>query len=125
MKIIVDTSIWIEYLKNKPNLVEILEKEMLAGNVYLVGPVVSELLQGAKTEKDLTALSNNIDGIPYIEASFKDWQFAGRISYDLRKKGVTVPITDCLIASLAINNQASVFTSDRHFQKIPGVKLLG
>jgi len=44
---------------------------------------------------------------------------AGRISFSLRKKGVTIPTTDLIIASLAIENHCSVMTLDSHFNKIP------
>ncbi|MGI6327385.1 MAG: PIN domain-containing protein [Dethiobacteria bacterium] len=53
MKIIVDTSIWIEYFKDKAEITAIIDKGLLAGSVYMAGPVVSELLQGVKTEKNL------------------------------------------------------------------------
>ena len=56
MKIIVDTSVWIEYLKNRPPVAEKLDQHLLAGNIFTVGPVVAELLQGARTEKDYRLL---------------------------------------------------------------------
>jgi tRNA(fMet)-specific endonuclease VapC len=123
MKIIVDTSVWIEYLKNKPTLAEILDRQLLAGDIFTVGPVIAELLQGAKTEKDYRMLKNSIDGLPFIETSFENWALAGDISYKLRQKGITIPITDCVIAAVAIYNNASVMTYDRHFANIPNLKL--
>ncbi len=123
MKIIVDTSVWIEYLKNKPTLAEKLDRQLLAGDIFTVGPVIAELLQGAKTEKDYRMLKNSIDGLPFIETSFENWALAGDISYKLRRKGITIPITDCVIAAVAIHNNASVMTYDRHFDNIPNLKL--
>jgi len=124
MKIIVDTSVWIEYLKNTPGLVEKIDSALVEKNLYMVGPVVSELLQGARTEQDFDALNNSIGGVPFIEADFADWKLTGRLSYQLRRKGITVPITDCLIAAIAINNSASIYTYDRHFKNIPDIKLV-
>ncbi len=123
MKIVVDTSIWIEYLKNNFEIAPGLDKELLAGNIFMVGPVVSELLQGAKTENDYRALSSTIDGVPYINAEFADWQLAGKLSFRMKKKGVTIAITDCLIAAIAMNNGAAVYTLDQDFQSIPDVAL--
>jgi tRNA(fMet)-specific endonuclease VapC len=123
MKIIVDTSVWIEYLKNKPTLAEKLDRQLLAGDIFTVGPVIAELLQGAKTEKDYRMLKNSIDGLPFIETSFENWALAGDISYKLRRKGITIPITDCIIAAVAIHNNASVMTYDQHFTNIPNLKL--
>lgn len=123
MKIIVDTSVWIEYLKNRPPVAEKLDQQLLAGNIFTVGPVVAELLQGARTEKDYRLLKNSIDGLSYVETGFEDWIKAGSISLKLRRKGVTIPITDCLIAAVAIRQNASVMTYNRHFESIPDLKL--
>ena len=43
-KIIVDTSIWVEYFKNKSNIVEFIEENLLDDCIYMAGPIVSELL---------------------------------------------------------------------------------
>jgi len=123
MKVIVDTSIWIEYLKNNHEIAPGLDEGLLAGNIYMVGPVVSELLQGAKTENDYQSLSDTIDGVPFINAEFADWQLAGKLSFKMKKKGVTIAITDCVIAAIAINNGAAVYTLDQDFQSIPDVPL--
>lgn len=122
MKIIVDTSVWIEYFKNQP-VAGSIDKGLLSGNIYMVGPVVSEILQGAKTENDYQALNANIASVPFIETVFADWQLAGQLSYSLRRKGVTLPITDCLIAAISINKEAYIYTLDQHFKLIPKVKL--
>ena len=123
MKIIVDTSVWIEYLKNSSPVAENLDQQLLAGNIFTLGPVVAELLHGARTEKDYRFLKNSIDGLSYVETDIEDWIKAGSISFKLRRKGVTIPITDCLIAAVAIRQNASVMTYDRHFESIPDLKL--
>jgi tRNA(fMet)-specific endonuclease VapC len=123
MKIIVDTSVWIEYLKNRPPIAENLDQLLLAGNIYTVGPVVAELLQGARTEKDYQLLKNSIDGLSYVETGIEDWIKAGNISFKLRRNGATIPLTDCLIAAVAIRQNASVMTYDRHFDNIPNLKI--
>jgi tRNA(fMet)-specific endonuclease VapC len=123
MKILVDTSVWIEYLKNRPAVANHLDRHLLAGNIFIVGPVIAELLQGARTEKDYHALNNSIDGLPFVETDLNDWTSAGNISFKLRRKGLTVPITDCLIAAVAIRLNAAVMTYDRHFEHIPDLTL--
>ena len=119
---IVDSSVWIEYLKNRPSVTEKLDQLLLAGTIVTVGPVIAEILQGAKTEKDYRLLENNLGGLPLIETKVEDWIKAGKISYELRKRGITIPLTDCLIAAVAIHQNASVMTYDRHFESIPDLK---
>ncbi len=124
MKTIVDTSVWIEYFRNQGALSASMDKELLAGNFYMAGPVISELLQGAKTEKDFHALKSSIDGVPFFNTSLADWKLAGELSFKLRKKGITIPITDCLIAAVALNNDAGVMTLDQHFKYFQGLRLI-
>ena len=123
MKVIVDTSVWIEYLKNRPSVTELIDRYLLTGKAYTVGPVIAELLQGAKTEEDYKTLNSNIGGLPFIETNLDDWILAGKLSFKLRKRGITIPITDCIIAALAINHNAALMSFDRHFQSIPDLRL--
>ncbi len=121
MKIIVDTSVWIEYFRASPAAATVIDKGLLDGTVYMVGPVISELLQRVRTEKELEKLAGCIDAVPFINPTFADWRLAGLKSFRLRKEGVTIPLTDLLIAAISINNGASVYTSDHHFKLIPDV----
>lgn len=123
-KMIVDTSIWIEYFKNNPDVVKVVETGLIDGTVYIMGPIISELLQGAKTQPEFEKLRQCIDAVPYLECTIEDWLRAGKISFALRKAGITVPLTDTLIASVALNRHVEVFTLDKHFSYIPEVQLV-
>ncbi len=48
---------------------------------------------------------------------------AGRLSASLRKKGVTLPYSDILIAAIALENDLSILTVDKHFSQIPELKI--
>jgi len=121
-KIIVDTSIWIEYFNNN-NIVNFIEERIMEDCLFMKGPIVTELLQGLKTEKEYEKLKNSIDAIPYLEITLENWKKAGNISNKLRRKGITIPLTDIIISAVAISNDAKVYSLDKHFEKIPGVKL--
>ncbi len=123
MKTIVDTPVWIEYFKNNPDVTPFVDQGLLAGTVFMVGPVLSELLQAVKSEKELEKLTDCIDAAPFMESRFEDWQLAGLLAYKLRKKGITIPLTDLFIAALSLNSGASLFTYDHHFDYIPEVVL--
>lgn len=57
------------------------------------------------------------------EGDDAQWTDAGNLSDSLRKKGVTLPLTDIILAVTAQNNHAAIFTLDKHFSFIPGVSL--
>ncbi len=121
--VIVDTSVWIEYFKNNPRYVEIIESGLIKGNVYITGPIIAELLLGIKSDKEHSLLSSHIEAVPFLECGSAEWKKAGEISFIIRKSGLTIPLTDVIIAATAINNNASVLTLDAHFSLIPGVVL--
>jgi predicted nucleic acid-binding protein len=52
------------------------------------------------------------------------WVKAGQLSAALRKTGKTIPLSDILIATLAIEHSLAVMTVDEHFRLIPGVLVL-
>ena len=123
--ILVDTSIWIEYFNRPESKAGAQVEELIRkGNVCVTGVILTELLQGAKIEKEFNAILENFVVLPFLDANIDTWIRAGRISFSLRRKGITIPTTDLIIASLAIENDSNIFTLDPHFEKIPDIKLL-
>jgi predicted nucleic acid-binding protein len=117
-KIIIDTSAWIEYFKNNGKYVSLIEDNLNMENVLITGIIVSELLHGVRGSKEYDLLSKSIGAVPYIECIYNDWLKTGKILYELKRKGMSLPLTDVLIAVIAIRNSASILTLDRHFKKI-------
>jgi predicted nucleic acid-binding protein len=63
------------------------------------------------------------EGAWFLEMDKTICRKAGRLSYSLRKKGRSIPLTDALIASLALKHQLKLWTKDAHFKGIPGLEL--
>ncbi len=45
------------------------------------------------------------------------------LSAALKSKGLNLPFSDILLAAIAIEHNFSIFTLDKHFEKIPGVRI--
>ena len=123
-KIIIDTSIWIEYFKNNLDYVSFIEENLNLENIYITGPIISELLHGVKSEKEYQMLSQSIKAVPYLDCIFEDWIRTGSILFNHKKKGKIIPLTDALISAVAVRIEAAILTLDQHFKDIPGLKLL-
>lgn len=123
-KMLIDTSVWIEYFKNNPDVTSFVEKALLEDSVCLVGIIVSELIQGIKNEKEREIIRSSIDAINFIDMKFEDWIKTGDLSYTLRKSGITMPLTDIAIAAAAIGNNLILVTRDSHFSQIPGLGVM-
>lgn len=123
-KVLVDTSIWIEFFNHPDSeFGKMLERLIIDDRVVYTGVILTELLQGARIEKEYHEIEDNMNVIPFLEAGYQSWLSAGKMAYTLRRKGVTVPITDILIACLAKENNCLVFSLDNHFNKIPEIDL--
>jgi len=122
--VLVDTSIWIEYF-NKPdsNLGKSLENLLKKGRVFITGIILTELLQGAKIKKEFESILESMLALPFLETTLNTWIQSGRISFVLRRKGITIPITDLVIASLSLESRCRIFTLDLHFNKIPDINI--
>jgi predicted nucleic acid-binding protein len=120
--ILPDTCAWIDYFRPEETLLgERLEKALVAEVVYICGPVLYELVQGAKSDKEQASLTSALGALPYLEITEALWIKAGQLSAVLRKTGKTIPLSDILIATLAIDHSLAVMTVDEHFRLIPGV----
>lgn len=122
--ILVDTSVWIQYFnKLDSKSGKSIEGLLGEGRVVGSGVVLTELLQGAKIEKEFNAILESMTALPFLETTLNTWIKAGRISYTLRRKGTPIPTTDLIIASLALEYDCLIFTLDPHFEKIPDIEL--
>ena len=123
-KILVDTSIWIEYF-NKPQSLHGKEvAHLIEGDrIVLCGIIIAELLQGASSIQEYNELKDTLLLLPFLEESTSTWEKTGRVSFELRRNGKTIPIIDCLIAVLAEQNNCLIYTLDSHFTTIKGTRL--
>ena len=121
--VLVDTSIWIEFFKPHSEMGDNLEKLIKEDSVWACGIVLFELVQGTKTGEEKNKILGILSDLKYVEMSPLLWQKAGELSASLKKKGINLPLSDIFIAILAIEHDLQIFTLDKHFEEIPGVKV--
>ena len=122
--VLVDTSIWIEYLDRfnpaiRDDLIELLEKDEVA----TVGLIVSELRRGCRSASQVRAVVEALEPLQYREADRSAWLQAGQLAAEASTRGHTLEVGDCLVAAIALREAWTVFTLDRDFERIPGLKL--
>ena len=123
--VLIDTSIWIDYLRgNDHEAVEGVRDLIATGRARLCGMVVTELLAGIAKPGERDTLKYYLDAVQYLEVSKSTWILAGEISSNLRKKGTTLSTTDLIICALAMETGSEILTTDRHFNDVPGLRLL-
>jgi len=122
--VIADTSVWIPFF-NRPDSPEKVALDLLidADEVVLVGVTLAELLQGCRISSERDSLCDALLALPYYEVTQSTWSQTGDLSAQLLRRGVTLPLSDLIIAALAIKHNCHVYSLDTHFKKIPGVRL--
>lgn len=118
--VLVDTSIWIDYLQKNNTFGEKVTRLIDQGEVAVAGLVVAELIQGAKTNKEVKLIRSFIEAFEFLKEGSETWEKAGILSFELRKKGKIIGLADCYLATLALENNLAIFTLDKHFKEIAG-----
>jgi len=114
-KVLVDTSAWIDFFRQIEPCYSMVQRLLTEERVCTIGLIVAELMQGAKSEKELAVLRDFVHVFPYLPESPKSWQTAGELSYNLRRKGKTIGLADCFIAVCSREGNAALLTKDSHF----------
>jgi len=122
--VIVDTNVWLDFFDGGPSITgESLGRLIRDREAVLVGVVLAELNRGARGEEERRALHRGLGGVRYLEMSRYAWVRAGRIAEELDRRGTPVPQPDIFIAALVLEGDHELFTRDRHFERIPGLRL--
>jgi predicted nucleic acid-binding protein len=96
---------------------------LLERKVIMVGMVMAEILQGVKAPKEANLVEQSLAKLRYLEITRDIWVTAGEISASLRSTGITIPLSDLIIAAIALSGNHEIFTIDPHFNKIDGLRL--
>jgi predicted nucleic acid-binding protein len=122
--IIVDTGVWIEFFREPESALTLHHKGLLRERkVIMVGMVMAEILQGVKAPKEANLVKQSLEKLPYWEVTRDIWVTAGEVSASLRGTGITIPLSDLIIAATALSGDHEIFTIDPHFNKVEGVRL--
>jgi predicted nucleic acid-binding protein len=124
--ILVDSSVWVDFFSSSPGpgggelrrMIE--ESEPFA----LTGAVIAELLQGLT--KDAEPIERFLAECDLLEPSgFETYRDAAAIFRAARARGISLTTIDTLIAAVAREHGARVFTLDQDFLRIARITSLG
>jgi predicted nucleic acid-binding protein len=118
---LVDPSVWIDFFRGVASIKELLTKLLARDRVFTAGPVLFELLQGIKSSEEREQVKQALLSVNFLEVTLEDWEGAAVISRELRSKGITIPMTDLLLAQLARTHDLEIISLDPHFDQIPGI----
>jgi tRNA(fMet)-specific endonuclease VapC len=118
-KVLIDTSVWIEFFRKKESSISSRLKEYLKLNqACYTGPIAVEVYQGAKTPKEIQIIDQLLQTIHYVEITRMHYHHAGLISQKAAREGKIFSTIDMILASVAHDEQLLLFSLDTHFQEI-------
>jgi hypothetical protein len=117
---LVDTSVWIDFFRGVASVKELLTKLIGRDRVFTAGPVLFDLLQGIKSSEEKGQVKEALLSVNFLQITPEDWEGAALVSRELQSKGITIPMTDLLLAQLAKGHDLEIISLDPHFDQIPG-----
>jgi predicted nucleic acid-binding protein len=115
----VDTSVWISYFREaESNDGDFIDKLIDENRIHINGIVLAELLTGAGSPAEFDRLGLALAGLKFVSSDRTACRSAGRNGYVLKRKGISVPLSDLIIATDCIDRGLVLIESDKHFAVI-------
>ena len=128
--VIVDTTVWIDYLRGADNPeTRWLQRELQRQRLGLTDLILCEVLQGIRDAGSFTQVQHDLLKFQIFETGGTGLAVAAAQNYrDLREQGYTVRKTiDCLIATFCLQAQHELLHRDHDFdsfEQVLGLKVV-
>lgn len=125
--ILVDTCVWIDFLRGRtlPH-VQLLEALLEDGDACLCEVTYAEILFGAKDDRQFKKYESKFSQIPFLTLPTHWHRELARLGHKLQRNGHRPFIADLQIALTALTHKAELLTTDKDFaiyQRLFGLML--
>jgi predicted nucleic acid-binding protein len=123
--ILIDTSVWIDFFSPSPGRAGDELRRMIdeAEPFALTGVIVTEIFQGLR--RDVHRIERFLSLWEMLEPrGFSTYREASAISRLARSKGVSLKSINTLIAAIALEHHANLFSLDKDFSRIARISPL-
>ena len=119
--VLVDTTVWIDFFRDRP-LPHVTALERLIEDdedLCVCGVILAEVLQGIRSDADYRRTKDYFEALILMPMRRTTYEMSAELYRSLRKRGITIrkPI-DCMIASVAIEHDLPLLHNDRDFDEI-------
>jgi predicted nucleic acid-binding protein len=109
--VLIDTPVWRDYFHKEGRTFQTVNKLMDAGRVCCVNLVVAELLETARSAKEMKVFQDFTRIFPILDEPPGAWVEAARLSFHVRQKGKALPLRDCYLGHMAKVHGALLYTT--------------
>ncbi|EMS31423.1 PIN domain protein [Mariniradius saccharolyticus AK6] len=117
--VVLDTSVWIEYLRGNPDFFETCQELLENGRVYGLELIFAELLQGARGEREIETILAFSSLVPSLDEPFLVID-SGLISQRENYVNQGVGLIDAVIVNAVRKNGLLLWTLDTKIRGVLG-----
>ncbi len=122
--VLVDSCVFITLLKTRRDPGEELMGRLDLTDLATCGMVRLEVIRGLATPRARQGMDAFFDVMQNVTTDNSLWEEACELGWHITRKGNNMPAQDIIIATCALRIGAVVLTYDRHFDAIPGLRVL-
>jgi predicted nucleic acid-binding protein len=117
--VLVDTSAFIEFSRDAGSSVAgAVDAALADGRAAVCQVVAAELLSGCRSTAEYQETALLLSSLEWLAVTDECWTRAAALGFNLRRSGLTVPLTDRLVVVIARLHGADLLHRDAHFDLI-------
>jgi len=124
MKILLDTTAYVGFKRDISEVVNVITSaEQIFFSPIVLGELMFGFRNGTKFEKNMQELNRFLDhaAVALVPIGKVTSDRYSRIATQLKHQGTPIPTNDLWIAAQTMEHGAELISSDRHFEKVPGL----
>jgi predicted nucleic acid-binding protein len=121
--VLVDTCIWVPFFNRPHSREKVAVDELLdEDRATRIGPVLTEILLGFRRDAQADWVASELRGLQYLHVTWNEWRAAASLGRRLAARGDRLPHTDLVLATVALERDMALYSSDPHFDLVSDVK---
>lgn len=122
MKVLVDSSIWIDFLRNPGGGSPELAQAIRSGQAVICPVIHVEIWSGIKGKREEAIFREMTELCPSLPMDGDVWQAAASLGRMAHQAGLNCPLADILIVACAKRHGADVMHRDKHLTALMKLK---
>lgn len=119
--VLVDTTVWIDFFSGRslPHVKTLEDLLVNREDLCICGIILTEVLQGIRRDSEFEKTRDLFSNLIFFPMRYSTFLRSAEIYRSLRRKGITIRKTvDCMIASVALENDIALLDNDKDFDPI-------
>lgn len=125
MKILLDTNAYTSLMRGDGQVLSFLNQaEVVYMSVFVIGELKAGFKGGNKwvENEDILMTFLGKSTVKTLVATLETSEVFAEVIHQLKQQGSPIPINDVWIAAHAIETGSKLFTYDKHFKQVPGLR---